>query len=98
MLHEKFNTTEDSISLDMLAIYLFRTFLSPSRLEEMLVAPNDDSGLRPSAVWLQNWKYGFGFRKWENADHLVRDALNPNITLDTSEDEIWYNDYDATAN
>jgi len=96
-LHEKFNTIEDGISLEMLAIYLFRTFLSPTQLEEMLAAPNDRD-MRPSAIWLQDWKYNFGFRKWADADYLVRDALNPNIKLDTSSDEIWYNEYDETTN
>lgn len=96
-LHEKFNTVEDSISLEMLAIYIFRTFFSTAQLEEMLAAPSND-GVRPSALWLQDWKYNFGFRKWQDADYLVRDALNPNIKLDTSEDEIWYNDYDEIAN
>ena len=92
-LHEKFNTNEDGISLEMLAIYLFRTFLTPAQLEEMLAAPSE-YGMRPSAIWLQDWKYHFGFRKWNDADCLVRDALNPAIRLNPLEDEIWYDEYD----
>lgn len=95
-LQEKFNSDEDAISLEMLAIYLFRTFLSPAKLEETLAAPSEH-GVRPSALWLQDWKYNFGFRKWEDADYLVRDALNPAIKLDTSSDEIWYDEYDETT-
>ena len=89
ILHDKFNTVEDNISLEMLAIYLFRNFCTPEELVALLKAPTDGF-FRPSALWLHDWKYNFGFRKWTDADSFILQALDPNIQLDLSKEEIWY--------
>ena len=61
-LYEKTCNLEnsDSISLEYEATYLFYTFFTPEELLDM-----DDSW---ALAWLQDFKYYFGFRKWDERD------------------------------
>ena len=85
------NSDDDAIALEDLAVYLFRTFCTVEELERLLQAPHAEESsdgswyVTASAAWLKRWKYHFGFRKVDDADYLVGQALNPNYKLELDE-------------
>lgn len=91
-----FNRCEDGISLEDAAIYLFRTFLTPDEMEKMLEAPSIDQGLygynlTQSGQWLRDWKYFNGYRKWDDCDYLLEQALDESYVMYVDDDgDIYY--------
>lgn len=91
-----FNHCEDAISLEDAAIYLFRTFLTPTEMEEMLKSPSVDKGLygyelTKSGQWLRDWKYFNGYRKWDNCDYLLEQALNKDYKMYVDDEgDVYY--------
>ena len=95
-LHEKFNNVEDSISVENLGIYLFRTFLTREEMEDLLHQPpvevcDDGYRFTASAKFLKDWKYFNGFRKIDDADYILEMALDPRWTYSVDDDgDVWY--------
>ena len=66
-LYEKCVEFSDSISLDYEITYLLYTFFSPDEIYDM-----DLSFLNK---WLKDFKYFFGYRKFEASEHNIEEAL-----------------------